>query len=60
VWDSHTPFLGYENAEADSPVSRKELAVFALAVRQALVDLAVGIEKLDPEKLAGDPPPADD
>jgi len=46
VWDSHTPFLRYEDGEADTPVTRRELAVFGLAVRQALVDLAIGIEKL--------------
>ncbi len=55
LWDSHTPFLRYESGEDAAPVTRRELAVFGLAVRQALVDLAIGIEKLDPEKLAGDP-----
>ena len=59
VWDSHTPFLRYEDAEGNDPVTRRELAVFALAVRQALVDLAIGIEKLDPEKLA-EPPRSSD
>lgn len=55
AWDSRTPFLRYEREEADDPVTHRELAVFGVAVRQALIELALALEKIAPDKLAGGP-----
>jgi hypothetical protein len=47
VWDSETPFLRYDGGEEDMAVTRTEIAALGLAIRQALVELALAIEKLD-------------
>jgi hypothetical protein len=59
TWDGATPFLHYEEGEADHPVTRGELASFSTALRQALIELATAIEKIAPDQLAGDPVRAD-
>lgn len=60
AWDTATPFLHYEGEEADNPVTRREIAVFGVAVRQALIELALAVEKIAPDKLAGEAIPRKD
>jgi hypothetical protein len=60
VWDGVTPFLHYEEGEADHPVTRGQLAAFGAAVCQALIELGLAMEKIAPDKLAGEPIPSDD
>ena len=48
VVDGRWPFLHYKKGQADDPISRTELAAFALATRQALIEVALALERIDP------------
>ncbi len=56
VWDSETPFLRYDVDEGDRAVTKTEFAALGLAIRQAFVEFALAVEKLDPKAPEDDPP----